>query len=210
MIRSSPMKTVHERAAGALLDEILLDSTASTVLVETRDKLRSRELDHDYVAAIGQTHARVGHWPMDQVAAYLTVHANLMSGRFGMTTIEVGHGPASDSERSANAEALADLPRPFEASVHAGQQCHPDGDGQLVWLEPITIEKSTGLGEVGGNGVTRPLLAPYVVRADSVPLEIGLSKPSVTFGHLSIRHLGVARWPYGAPYITLLLNLDAF
>jgi hypothetical protein len=204
---------VHELVADQLLNDILRHPPAAAVLADTREELRRSigGFDRDYVAAIGQIHALAGSWPMEQVAAFLSVHAQRMSGRFGMVTIEVGEPPGSDSERAVNAECLATLPHPFCASVDINQGCSADGDGELRWTEPITINRSTGVGEVGADGKTRPVMTTCLIPPTiPVPLEIGYSKPSVILNHLSIRHYGVARWPYGAPYITLFLNFDVF
>jgi hypothetical protein len=174
---------VHELVADQLLNDILRHPPAAAVLADTREELRRSigGFDRDYVAAIGQIHALAGSWPMEQVAAFLSVHAQRMSGRFGMVTIEVGEPPGSD------------------------------GDGELRWTEPITINRSTGVGEVGADGKTRPVMTTCLIPPTiPVPLEIGYSKPSVILNHLSIRHYGVARWPYGVPYITLFLNFDVF
>lgn len=197
---------VHEEAAGTVPDELLGDPLSAACLADARRRLRAGAFDGDYVAAIGQTHWGVRAWPMEQVAAFLVVHAELGAGGIASVRIEVGEGPSGDACREENAAKLSQLPFPFSASVDLGQRNSSAGDGWLEWSEPISMRKSVGVGFVGEHGRTYPVCRPYSVRASTgrcVPLEIGDSKPSVTLLHLVSGNRSVARWPYGSPFITL-------
>lgn len=49
--------------------------------------------------------------------------------------------------------------------------------------------------------------APFEVRPDSVPLEVGYSPPNRTFAHLFTEG-AVARWPYNDDEAHLLVELE--
>ena len=203
----------HERVAADLLDDFLRHPEAASLLADTRRRLLDGQVSTEYLAVIGQIHPRAGAWPREQIASYLIVHANLMGGWFGQVKIDVGTEPARDVERQRNAAALADLPHPFQAWVDLEQNADPNGDGWLEWSETITIGKSTGDGIEQPDGSIQPRIVPHEIESGftkGVPIEIGATKPSRTLGHLYGRYWGVARWPYGSRFITLLLNLDMF
>jgi hypothetical protein len=204
-------KTVHERLAEDALEDILENPKFAVNFNKTALRLQRDEFDRDYRDVIGQTHSLGGKWPPHQVAAFLHVHAGLMGGSFASVQIEVGTTPQADRCRNENADALAGLPSPFTAHVDSGQNRSGDGDGWFEWTGPITTNRSTGKGRKARNGETHPVMGLHQATAPhGAALEIGTTKPSVTMNHLYGPCAGVARWPYGSKFVTLLLNVGRF
>jgi hypothetical protein len=192
-------RTVHEALADYVLDDILRDPKAATVLANARQDLRSGNVfDRDYVNMIGMPDRRAGVCLTEQVAAFLAVHAGVVTGRVATVQIDVGCNPDMDVERAINARALTALPSAFAATVNRSQFGDANGDGWLTWSDTILGERAT---------------EPYSIRTGfpaGVPIEIGSTKASVTLGHLYGGFWGVARWPYGSSSLTILLNTDVF
>ncbi|MFD9443435.1 hypothetical protein [Streptomyces sp. NPDC060001] len=186
-----------------LMDQMLYSPSAAQVLAETRQDLRSGQIDAAYRDRIGQTQHRAAYWPPEQAAAFLRVHTGLMSGEFAMTLLEVGEVPAGDADRIVNAERLAHLDPAFAARPDA-DQCNAERDGELCWTAPIRAQRSTGRASSEGAAPS-PQVTTYEVPPGCVPLEIGLTFPSRTLLHL-LKHGGVARWPYQSTVVALLLN----
>ncbi|MCL3994862.1 hypothetical protein [Streptomyces lavenduligriseus] len=187
----------------ALLDRFLFSRKAAEALVLTRMHLRDGKLDGRLVAVVGQQD-RMNIWPAEQAAAYLRVHAGLMSGEFARVEIAVGAHPSADAERRKNGQKLAVLPQPFHAAVDQDQN-FADADGQFWWSTPIKVEKSVGVSYYDHNS-RYPVLTSELVSEGAVPLEVGVTKASRTLLHL-MHGGGVARWPYGTDTVTLLINL---
>jgi hypothetical protein len=210
----SRLKSFHETAADAYMTHLLGDPAASAALIETRESLRRHRFPIEYVRVIAQADARAGDWPMEQVAAFLSVHAGLNSGKYARVDIDLLEVPWPDDERVKNAAVLAELPPPFHGWVDPSQNCSPGGDGIVSWTEPIHCQRSTGLGSTDGDGSTRPIVKECMIRALEspnwgIPLEIGSTKASVTAMHL-LHEQAVARWPYGSTVLTVLVNTEAY
>jgi len=195
--------TVHEQMAAKLMDQMLYSPSAAQVLAETRQGLRSGQIDAAYRDRIGQTQHRAAYWPPEQAAAFLRVHTGLMSGEFAVALLEVGEVPAGDADRSVNAERLARLHPAFAARLDA-EQSNAEGDGEVRWSASVQAQRSTGRPLPDGAPLS-PELSVYAVPPGCVPLEIGLTFPSRTLMHL-LKHGGVARWPYQSTVVALLLN----
>lgn len=196
--------SVHVDIANLVLDDILDDPASAKVYAETRRKIRDGRLAEEQLAPIGQTLYGPKSWGPEQVACWLAVHADLMGGRFAEVRIEVGAEPGADGDRRANAEKLEDLPAPFTAHVDLRQN-GGDQDGSLTWSEPIRVSRSTGKG-YEEDGQTFPYLERCLVPPRCVPLEIGTTLPSRTRLHMD-QDSGVARWPYGSPFIFLMVKM---
>lgn len=197
--------TVHEDMARTALDDFMGDAEGARALQVYVQGIRDGRWSQEYRDVIHQHHW-ASHWPYEQVAAFALVHSDLMSGDVAdvqLTTF--GHAPSPDRERSANAAALADLPRPFIAEVDMGQN-GGDADGRLRWVEPIRVEVSTGVPFTDPCGHTGPVPAIRTIPPGSVPLEIGTTMASNTLFHLR-RDRGVARWPYGHDLIRLFVSV---
>ncbi|MFD6490700.1 hypothetical protein [Streptomyces sp. NPDC060188] len=194
----------HVEMASTLLDRMLFSERSAASLARARLRLRSENLDANYVASLGQTQFGPSSWPPEQAAAYLRLHTGLMRGEFGRVGIDVSHSPDSDANREQNASRLGELPHPFRATVDV-EQNFADCDGRLQWVKPIRIERSVGAAYYD-HGLPSPILLAQEIVGSAVPLEIGVSHPSRTLLHL-LQEGGVARWPYGSSTVTLLINV---
>lgn len=196
--------TVHEEAAGSLLAKILDDPRGGPALNACRADLD--KWPPDYVQVIGQHHWERYRWPLEQVAAFSVVHSEIMSGDVARVVIGTRRNtPHADEDRAANAAGLSDLPHPFTAGVDLGQG-NADQDGWLEWSEPIDVEVSTGVPLIGADGSMSPVIMKRTLLPGGAPLEIGYTMPSATLLHLR-RNRSVARWPYGHPFLTLLVSV---
>jgi len=124
-------------------------------------------------------------------AAQIEVGLHLQAGWYVVATIDIDNIPGRDRDQKSNQRKLDALPAPFSASCATGTE---DQDGWLSWDEEITVAHRMD-GDI-------QLVVQYP--PSSVPLEIGHTEPETTIWHLQ-RDGGVARWPYGAKHITLLL-----
>jgi hypothetical protein len=124
-------------------------------------------------------------------AALIEVGLHLQAGWCVVTVVPINATPGRDRDEQSNQAKLDELPQPFSARCESGKG---DDDGWLAWDAPISIR------HVMDNG------APLLVRfpPSGIPLEIGHTEPETTIWHMR-REGGVARWPYGAERITLLL-----
>jgi hypothetical protein len=198
------LSTIHEDMAEALLDDMLRANDGPEQLADTRALFRAGDFDEDYVAAIGQTQHAPAYWPMEQMAAYQSIHTGLMSGEFAHIPISVGADPGADADRTGNSMKLEGLHEAFRARLDMDQN-GAEADGRFWWPETIRAQRSSGLGLVEEHETT-PVYMPHAVPAACVPLEVGYSKPSCTLLHMW-RDGGVARWPYGSDVVHLLLNM---
>ncbi|MFF1444094.1 hypothetical protein [Streptomyces sp. NPDC058295] len=201
----SDARTLHEELAQDLLDDITASPAAAAVFAGWRRRFKEGDYDPAYVARIGQTQRDPAYWPLEQVAAFVAIHAGLMAGRFAHVEVDVGHSPGPDADRSGNAVKLQEAHPLFHADLDMHQN-GADCDGWLSWEEPIAVNKSSGLGLVTGCG-TSPVEVIMHVDSHGVPLEVGSSKASRTYLHL-LQEDGVARWAYGDDRIYLLLNVQ--
>jgi hypothetical protein len=197
--------TIHEESAEELLDGILTHPSAAAMFAATTARLRSGAHDQRYTAWIGQTQRRPAYWPRHQVAAYLDVHSRIASGEVAKVQIYVGATPGPDADREGNADKLRRVHRRFRAHLDLTQN-GADSDGTLSWDAPITLERSAGAAFIDAHGTCHPVIAPYSVHPESVPLEVGYTLPSRTRMHLDMDG-AVARWAYGDDRICLLLNV---
>jgi hypothetical protein len=202
------MRTLHERMAGSLLDQMLYSPSAAQALAQTRQDLRGDRIPAAYRDRIGQTLRRAAYWPPVQAAAFLRVHTGLMSGEFAVSLLEVGEIPLADAARGANAERLKRLHPAFSARLNA-DQAGADADGELCWTQAIRAQRSTGSTSTQTDaGRTRAEIGPCEIPPGCVPLEVGATLPSRTLLHL-VKHGGVARWPYESTVVALLWNAQS-
>lgn len=196
----------HVADARMMLDRMTDSPDGAEALGLAYAGIRTGRWGTGYTAAIGQSERHGTNWPMEQVAAFAMVHAMIQAGDVAQVMISARVTPEQDAARNANAAALADLPRPFRASVDLRQDKHP-GDGMLYWDEPIRVSAATGLIERNEDGETFPLPLRMMVPPGRAVLEIGSSLASRTWTHLEMGWGSVARWPYGEPFLYLFLNL---
>jgi hypothetical protein len=201
----SNARTLHEEIAEELLDDVLRTPGAASVLADWRRRFKDNDYDSRYVARIGQTHRDPASWPLEQVAAFLAVHAGLMAGKYAHVAVSVGDSPGADADRAGNAAKLRGTHQRFLAELDMHQN-GADCDGLFSWDTAIDVNRSSGLGLVTPCG-TSPVQMGMRVQPRGVPLEVGSSKPSRTYLHL-IQEDGVARWAYGDDHVYVLLNVD--
>jgi hypothetical protein len=203
------VSTVHTAAAEALLEQWMTQPGGGAMIVEARRRLRNGFYPTHHVRIIGQTDPRAGSWPLEQVAAFLFVHAGLGAGKFVQVDIEMHEAPRRDAERAANAAVLADLPAPFSAALDMEQNCSPRGDGTISWNAPIIADRGTGVGQEVEQGV-QTLCEEFAVRpASGIPLEVGSTTASTTAVHLALGG-AVARWPYRSTVVSILLDAERY
>jgi len=196
----------HVATARMLLDTMTEDPDGGEALGLAYAGIRTGRWGAGYTAAIGQSERHGLDWPMEQVAAFAMVHSKMMAGDAAQVMISTrGAMPERDAEREANAAALADLPRPFRARVDLHQDKHP-GDGMLYWDEPIRVTAMTGLIDRTADGETFPIPLRMMIPPGKAILEIGSTLASRTWTHIE-EWGGVARWPYGEPFLYLFVNL---
>lgn len=199
--------TIHISAAREMLDDMMAEPECLQVMHSVHQGLRKARWSNEYVDSIGQLGVRSrSSWPMEQVAAFATVHAMITSGRVAMVPVSTDGAPHPDKEREKNAAALSSLPHPFTASVSMTQN-NADCDGHVSWSEPIEVSAATGIIGQEADGTTRPLSLHFMIPPGDAPLEIGSSHPSRTWMHLAIDSGAVARWPYGHSCLRLFVNL---
>jgi hypothetical protein len=183
--------TVHERSADQAASKVLrsgegawLDSVQKHIKAKTWESIGP-----GYTAAVGQPY---GGWTPGQLWAAGKVHTQVLYGSLARVYIDAGRGPAKDQARDRNQQTVWDLPEPFVASVDP-EQYGSDFDGTLTWSEPIRATLETGDDQ------------HIMIDPGSAPLEIGTCMPSRMWLH--IYEVGaVARWPYGCPWIWLLVG----
>jgi hypothetical protein len=201
---------VHEDMARDLLEDFMRTAKGAQHFQWHAARIRNGTLADDgglYRDSIHQGY-RNDDFSLEQIAAFIHVHAAIMDGDVAVATIETGGAiPAADSERTSNAERLAGLPAPLSATVDLDQHC-ADSDGLLWWTRPIRMSISTGIPYIQPCGGKAPLDMRRYIEPRHVPLEIGTTKASVTLFHL-MRDRGVARWPYGHDRIVVFAVTEA-
>lgn len=198
------IRTHHEKMAVSLLDQMLFSPEAAMALAHTRRRLKGGAIESRYVSRIGQTHRGASRWGPEQAAAYLRVHAGLVSGEFAQAVVGIGHAPELDRGRRENERHLNNLHKAFRVQLDL-EQNGADADGIFWWEGEIVAEQSTGQGEDEG-GEMRPVLRDAAVLPGQVPLEVGYTLPSRTLQHL-VQRGGVARWAYHDTNVCVLLSM---
>lgn len=204
------MTTFHEQAADVALSDMLFDSEDAAEFARVRVDLGSGDrFPGPFVDTIGQIF-RIPRkdWPLNQVAAFVSVVTSLHYGTYGHVRIGRVAPPMPDRCRAENSAAVADLPAPFRAVVDIDQN-GADQDGYLAWDEPIMIERAVDASLLSScpHGYAERLSILDYIAPGRVPLEIGYTMPSRTLAHLTVDG-GVARWPYDADVITLFVDLN--
>ncbi|WP_157852264.1 hypothetical protein [Kitasatospora sp. NRRL B-11411] len=209
-------RTVHEDMAEGYLEDFLEHPEAMAALTRLRNRhIRGEMVEEEpygsgYADSLGSS-ARFppNRWPLHQHAAFIQLHALIGSGEVAFTKIRTGGTPGPDADREGNAALLAGTHKRFTAELDMGQN-GADFDGILSWEGDLKISKPTGAFYYGDSCASTGqtlLVLPAAVPGGWAPLEVGDSWPSRTLMHLW-QYKAVARWPYGARFIWLFLNLD--
>jgi hypothetical protein len=197
--------TIHQEVATLLLEELMSDKESAAAVGDTVRKFREGAFDARYVAWIGQMRQAPGYWPLEQVAAYLRVHASINSGEYAMFTVATRGEPGPDADRENNAARLANLKRPFSADLDMAQNA-ADQDGSFAWTDDVRGIRSTGIATINGCE-SIPVMTPYRVYPATAPLEVGTTLPSRTLMHLRVEG-AVAHWPYGCSRLAVIVDTD--
>jgi hypothetical protein len=118
----------------------------------------------------------------------------------GEALLSRGQTPGLDRDVERNNRGLATLPKPFTAEFVGGKST--EGDGVFAWSQPISLTRT-----MDNDGIVTTSQATVAPR--SVPLEVGSVGTYNTLHRLKLGRQGVARWPYGASTITILVPDDA-
>ncbi|MFC4854096.1 hypothetical protein [Actinophytocola glycyrrhizae] len=151
-----------------------------------RDSDISNEL-RGYLDVWGQPY---GGWTMGQLSALYCIWYLMTNEHVAYAQFDVGSPPLKDSERDGNQALLNGLSDNLEIEVHSTQR-GGDQDG-VVWCSEF---------DMFFIGSTRPI---EIEGLRTVPLEIGYTDASSILLHLTGSGFGVARWPYGSRFVTVL------
>ena len=178
----------------------LCDPVTAKILTDVLAAMNGGEFSPEYCETlVGKGFRRSGYDIYDaHVLAQLHVRyftGGLLS-RFVCFTRD-GITPFRDAEKVKNNEALAWLEKPFRARFEGGLG---PGDGCLEWTEPIPVRRLIQNAKTG-----KVKEETVIIKPQSIPLEVGSSSYHCTWHHMW-DSMGVARWPYGHEYITLLLR----
>lgn len=198
------MPTAHEMGAQDVYNRWMATEQGSKAFAAIWSGIHDGHLDQDYIDVFGQQFR--GSWDPWQALMVGLMHVDVCNGRFAQTRVRAAAPPERDSNREANALALSDLPGPFVASVHM-EQHGADSDGTLTWTEPIEADVATEETERDAAGAVRNVYRRVLIEPRRIPLEIGATAPSRTRLH-ALQEGGVARWPYGQDWVTIIVPLD--
>ncbi|MFZ1268440.1 MAG: hypothetical protein WAU95_18445 [Anaerolineae bacterium] len=167
--------------------------------------LRSGGFEAWYVDILLQEHSA----PPDIYDAFwfAHLHTGLCVGDILWARIELGQQPLGDKLTEQNCQILRGLHKPFSLTNGIGERGPSEtrfsaafvggsagADGHLRWDGVLDISNYSKLNHVT---VVRQLTS------NVVPLEVGFVSMTTIVQHLLYAR-GVARWPYGSRYLTIL------
>jgi hypothetical protein len=164
----------------ANLDNYFCEAGVVEVYADLRRRMIAKEFEpvSDVV-----TQRWRGSFDLYDAYAFGQVYAGLRAGEITITSIALGADPGGDDQLEKNQTKLARLESPFKAILRKGRN---DSDGDFSWSASIFL----------GDTELQP---------QSVPLEVGCTKPLTTLWHLH-HERGLARWPYGHNRVWLLMK----
>lgn len=159
------------------------DSQWASALAGIADRMNDGHYERELIEFVVQrTHA--AQYTMYDAFSLSVLLTGLGTGEFVAFRVELPERPSGNLRRSQNVEMLQATPAPFRAGFEGRA---PDEDGFLGWDEPLQM-------------IQDPVFSrdPQVMILDpgSLPLEIGYTDSSTTWGHLQFRP-GLARMAYG-------------
>lgn len=166
----------------------------------TQDALWNLETgfyDIDYVDMILQHHTRE-RITLTDAYWFLQIHTLLGHGDVVFGRWSLGAAPHADAAISANTAILARLHSrtPLTAVYQPRRGAVGDiGDGTISWRAPLLLGQRLVDGQV----------FEHTCSPRSVPLEVGTTRSTTTMLHLQ-REGGVARWPYGNSWLSILVR----
>jgi hypothetical protein len=186
------MNTLDEITRRTLWKEFHKDGRWFKTLGRRLDEYRNGRWPRSFVDCVFQYD---WHHPVDIYDIYVlsraTVAINSAQASIGVFQIPLHEGPLSDKDVEGNNHVLGTLPAPFEGKFWGGTQ---DEDGVIRWTRPIHVSISAS----DRSGW-------FLVAPGSVELEVGYNSSGKFLRALECSN-GIARWPYGQPYITVFLS----
>ncbi len=188
-------RTNHEAAVrDAAMAAIRRDPKWGSVIAEYLVKLTDGYYSQEFQDVLFQNDRR-NPITWETAFAFGMIHSAIFDGDVAMVRVAVGSEPHADRLAEKNNDALAYISSPFGAIFHGG---HGDSDGTLSWSERIRATVTIGKDDLSQEA------SEDTFESGSAPLEVGTTAMSRTWLHLA-RERCLARWPYGAERITLLL-----
>jgi hypothetical protein len=152
-------------------------------------------LHRRWIDVIKQNSVR-SHPTEEDFPYFRRLNGMVASGQVALRCVPVGDGPGSDKEDAFNNSVLSLLPHPFRAEFRGGSK--QEADGHLEWVEDVAFDWCPG----GPLGSCRPIMLPPGV----VALEVGTTSSWATHSHVTLGS-GVARWPYGSRFVTIVARV---
>lgn len=185
-------QTIYDQAAFRVTTEEMRNPEQASVIAMYFRQLHDGEYPPSYRDVIFQ---KFGRFPIDifDARSFAGVHASIRTGRVAIFQIPVGIEPCADKRIEEMNKRLSGIPEPFNAEFWGGTA---DYDGTLKWDRPVNALLNNGQDELG-----------YVImRPSHVGLEVGYVSSHKMHVFLNLSN-GIARWPYGQKYITVLMRL---
>jgi len=186
-------------AVKAGTEKALLDPERAVFLADLLFRMNDRCFARDYLDLCIQAGFHHQEYTIYYAYAFSHFIEWLWTGRVLMARVSPPRldecGPFGDHQVEENNLVLSFLPEPFEGRFVGGDTYGPDG--QISWSRPIKLSRLTDRGD-------RALHEHVTVEPRSIPLEVGTLSNYNTHHHLR-QSDGVARWPYGCPFITVMV-----
>lgn len=193
------MGTVYNQIIEEQALEKMRDPATATAILDTLAKMNKGEWPKREIANV--ISRSQGSYTITDAMAWIEFCGHWLCGAILEVGIDTGRGPKRDSDRQGNQRILDTLPKPFVAKF-TGQQTR-SADGYLEWTKPIRMYRHILM----ADGTMRNEQA--MVRPGLVPLEAGTLSGYVVLQDLEGDSTGVARWPYGSDFITLMIGTKA-
>jgi len=175
----------------AHVNELLkTDPRTGAIVGECLSLLVRGEYHQCYVDVMFQKDFRQGGINIYDAYGFSSIHAQMRLGKIAAFQIPVCDLAAYDKNTDGNNARLKSMPAPFCGEFFGGTQ---DEDGYIKWSEPVNALIQDG---------TEALFC--IARPSRVPLEVGTTDVAKTMFYIDGGG-GVARYPYGQKYITVLL-----
>lgn len=121
------------------------------------------------------------------------LYCSLHQGDLLLAKVKVGRGPYKNRDIGKNQDCLNQLPYPFFGEFAGEVGLLADNDGAFWWTSDIVVDVMLSSGE----------LLEKTLSPSQYPLEVGTTTFEKTLYHLKSCG-GLARWPYGDEFITLM------
>jgi hypothetical protein len=182
------------------VDDELQDPVSASVLANVCKMMNQKVFPENHVEVLVGRSFRQNRFTIYDAWVMSRLHFRYFTGGLLSKFVQfqkAGVVPHKDKERDKNNESLSWLQKPFTGEFIGGTGI---GDGYLEWNRPIAMRLLLQNPKTGKVHEKKRIIRPA-----RVPLEVGSSSHYCTWHHMW-DSWGVARWPYGHEYITLLLR----